>query len=78
MVPSVDPSGDPGSVPAYVPSVNPPKAPSKQQVLDLQEEIPATLEQVRALENIISSVDIKVNGYVKEIISDNKSKITQL
>ena len=60
LVPSVDPYGDPSSVPSYVPSVNPPRARSEQYVGDIQEERWTTLEQLKSLENIIASGDIKV------------------
>ena len=61
MVPSVDPSSDPSSVTAYVPSVNLSIAPSEEQFRAIQEERWATLEQVKALENIIESGEIKVD-----------------
>ena len=60
-VPSVDPSGDSRSVPSYVPSVNRYRAPSEQQFRDLQEEKRKTLEQVKDMENIIASGEIKLN-----------------
>ena len=61
VVPSIDPSGNNSSVQSYVPSVNTYRTPSEQQVGVIQEEIQATLEQVKTLESIISSVDIKVD-----------------
>ena len=61
MVPSVDRSGDPRSVPPYVPTVNPSIALGEQQVRALQEEIRTTLEEVKALENIIASEEINVD-----------------
>ena len=48
------PSKYPSSVSSYVPSVNPSISPSEKQVGDLQEESLTTLEQVKALENIIA------------------------
>ena len=59
-VPSVDISGGPSYVPSYVPSVNTYRAPSEQQIGALQEERWTTHEQVKALENIIAPVEIKV------------------
>ena len=61
MVPSVDSSGDPRSVLSYAPSVNPSRAPIEQQAGALQEEKRKILEQVKSLENIIASGEIKVN-----------------
>ena len=61
MVPSVDHYNDTIYVPSYVPSVNPSRSLSEQQVGVIQEVSRTTLEQVKALENIISSVDIKVD-----------------
>ena len=40
--------------------MNPSRSPNAQQVEDLQEESLTTLEQFKALENIIASVDIKL------------------
>ena len=47
------PSKYPNYVPSYVPSVNALRAPSEQQVWDIQEEMRTTLEQVKYLEDII-------------------------
>ena len=47
-------------MPFYVPIVNPSRAPSEQQVRDLQVEMRTTLEQDKSLEDIISSVENKV------------------
>ena len=44
----------PISVPSYVPSVNPSIDQGEQYVGDLQEESRTTIEQVKALENIIA------------------------
>ena len=41
--------------------VNPYRAPNEQYIVDLQEESWTTLEQVKSLENIIASQDIKVD-----------------
>ena len=60
MVPSVDPCVDPRSVPSYVPGVNLSRSPSEQYFRALQGERRTALEQVKALENIIASGDIKV------------------
>ena len=60
VVPSVEPYGDPRYVPSYVPSVNPPRDTSEHQVGALQKENWTTLEQVKSLENIIASGEIKV------------------
>ena len=60
-VPSVYPSDNPSSVSSYVPSVNTYRAPSEQQIRAIQEERRTTLEQVKALENIIASGKIKVD-----------------
>ena len=49
-----DPSKYPISVQSYVPSVNPYRAPSEQHVGYLQEERRTMIEQVKALENIIT------------------------
>ena len=57
----LSPSKYPSSLSSYVPSVNPSRAPSEQQVGALQEERRATLEQVKALENIIVQREIKVD-----------------
>ena len=61
VVPSVDHYNDTIYVPSYVPSVNPSGTLNEQQVGVIQEVSRTTLEQVKALENIISSVDIKVD-----------------
>ena len=61
IVPSVDPSGYPSSIPSYLPSVNPSKAPSEQKVGVIQEERRITFEQIKSLENIIASGEIKVD-----------------
>ena len=71
VVPSVDTSVDPSYVPSYVPSLNTYRDPSEQQVEDLQEEIPTTLEQVKALEDIIASVEIKVDEASQEFLLSN-------
>ena len=55
MITSVYPYGDPISVPSYLPILNPYRAPSEQQVEALQEERRKTIEQVKSLENIITS-----------------------
>ena len=55
VVLSVGPYGDPSSAPSYVPSVNPFISPSEHQVGSLQEEMQTILEQVKVLENIITS-----------------------
>ena len=52
---------DTSSVTSHVPSVNPSRSQSEKQVGDLQEEMRKTLEQVKALENIIASGDIKLD-----------------
>ena len=54
-------SSDPTSVPSYVTSVNPSRAQSEQQVGALQEEMQTSLEQVKAIENVITSGEIKVH-----------------
>ena len=59
IVLSVDISGDPRSIPSYVPSVNPSKDSNEHRVRTLQEERRKTLEQVKSLENNITSGDIK-------------------
>ena len=61
MITSVYPYGDPISVPSYLPILNPYRAPSEQQVEALQEERRKTIEQVKSLENMISSGEIKVD-----------------
>ena len=61
VVPSFDTFGDPISVTYYVPSVNPSRNIIEQQVEDLKEEILTTLEQIKALENIITSGEIKLD-----------------
>ena len=61
VVLSVYPSSDTRSAPSYVPSVNPSRSPNKQHIGALQEEIQTTLEQVKALENIITSQEIKLD-----------------
>ena len=45
--------------------MNPSISPSEQQVGDLQEEMRTTIEQVKALENIIESGEIKVDKAAK-------------
>ena len=55
VVTSVDPSGDPRYLPSYLPSVDISRYPGEQQLGDLQEKSRTTLEQVKALGNIISS-----------------------
>ena len=65
MVNSIDPYVDPSSVPSYLPSVNPYRDPSEQKVGAIQEERWETLEQVKSLENIISSGDIKVDEFAQ-------------
>ena len=57
---NVVPSVDPRSAPSYILGVNPYRAPSEQQFGSLQQERRTTLEQVKSLENIIASGDIKV------------------
>ena len=59
VVPSVDLY--PSYVPSYVPSVNRSRDPSEQQVGALQEKRWTTFEQVKPLENIISSREIKAD-----------------
>ena len=61
VVTSVYLSNDPTYVTSYVPCVNPSRAPGEQRVGYLQEERQTTLEQVKALENIIESVNNKVD-----------------
>ena len=56
----MDPSGDPRHSTLYVPSLNPSRAPNEQPVGDLQEERLTTLEQAKALENIITPGEIKI------------------
>ena len=41
--------------------MNPSRSPNEQQLRDQQESRQTTLEQVKALENIISSVNIKLD-----------------
>ena len=48
------PSKDASYVPSYVSSVNPSRSPGEQQVGSLQVKRRKTLEQVKALENIIA------------------------
>ena len=61
MVLSLGPYGDPISAPSYVPIVDPSIYPNEQQVRAIQEESWTTLEQVKALENIIALGEIKVD-----------------
>ena len=58
---SVDTSCGPRFVPSSVPSLNSSRAPSEQQVGALQETNRTALGQVKALEDIIASGEIKVN-----------------
>ena len=60
VVPSVYPSSDPRYVPTYAPNVNLYRSPSEKHVDDLQEERRTTIQQVKAVENIIALVEIKV------------------
>ena len=61
VVISVHPYGDPISAPSYVTSVNSYRAPNEEHVGVLQEEMRTTLEEVKYLENIIASGEIKVD-----------------
>ena len=73
VVNSVDPSSDTISVPEYVPSVNPSRYSSEQQDGALQEEIRTKLEQIKSLENIIVSGEMKVyeNAQYRSYILSN-------
>ena len=62
-IPSVDPSKHLSSAPSYLPSLNTPRAPSEQHVGYIQEERRTTLEQVKALDYIIVSGEIRVDKY---------------
>ena len=62
MYPPYDTSGDPSTVPSYVQSVNTYRAPSEQQVGDLQEEIRTTLEQVNTWKILLHQEILSMNS----------------